>query len=65
MLSRLGKENDTREYEKSKLFGYMDIKKIKFREKKLNAADRNFSPCNVCDVEGTLLEMNNQKLGIK
>ncbi len=30
-------------------------KKFDFARKKLNNADRNFSPCNVCDVKGTLI----------
>jgi len=37
---------------------FLDIwtsKKSNFVRKKLNGADRNFSPCNVCDVEGTLI----------
>ena len=27
----------------------------KITRKKLNNSDRNFSPCNVCDVKGTLI----------
>tara|TARA_B100000965_G_scaffold24483_1_gene18355 strand:+ start:22462 stop:23355 length:894 start_codon:yes stop_codon:yes gene_type:complete len=30
-------------------------KKFDFARKKLSNADRNFSPCNVCDVKGTLI----------
>ena len=30
-------------------------KKFNFARKKLNNADRNFSPCNVCDVKGNLI----------
>ena len=37
---------------------FVDIwtsKKSNFVRKRLNNADRKFSPCNVCDVEGTLI----------
>jgi len=37
---------------------FLDIwtsKKSNVVRKKLNGSDRNFSPCNVCDVEGTLI----------
>ena len=33
--------------------------------KKLNKSDRNFSPCNVCDVKGDLIGKNMQKAGKK
>ena len=30
-------------------------KKFNYARKKLGKADRNFSPCNVCDVKGSLI----------
>ena len=48
-------------------FNFQSLKEIWFSKKAirirslLNQANRNFSPCNVCDVEGTLLGENISK----
>ena len=39
--------------------GYYGIAKIS--RKKLNSGDRGFSPCNVCDVHGTLIGEKHSK----
>ncbi len=43
---------------------FLDIwfkKKAMHLRKKLNSSERNFSPCNVCDVDGTLIGKKNSK----
>ena len=52
ILGNLNKEN------------FLDIwfnKKALYLRQKLNNSNRNFSPCNVCDVEGTLIGEKNSK----
>ena len=52
ILGNLNKEN------------FLDIwfnEKALYLRKKLNNSNRNFSPCNVCDVEGTLIGEKNSK----
>ena len=43
----------------------MVIKKSCTARKRLNNSDREFDPCNVCDVTRTLIERNTQMLGTK
>ena len=48
----------------NKKIKYLDIwtsKKVIVIRKKLNKADRGFSPCNVCDAHGTLMGEKHSK----
>lgn len=43
---------------------FLDIwfnKKSMHIRKRLNDSDRNFTPCNICDVEGTLMGEKNSE----
>ena len=51
--------------EKSFFFEIWTSKKaIKIR-KKLNESDRNFSPCNICDVKGDLIGKKTRRKLVK
>ncbi len=46
---------------KQQLLDIWFSKKSLFLRKKLNNSDRNFTPCNVCDVEGTFMGKKNSE----